>query len=80
MFRVRDLFIVPLLLSVFGCATAPLKTPRETPRRVQPAPPTEVKSVPPIIALVLGGGAARGFAHVGVIKAKIADKAGIAAR
>ena len=66
---VRNLFIVSLLLVVFGCATMPVETPREAPREVPPAPPTEVKSVPPKIALVLGGGAARGFAHVGVIKA-----------
>ncbi|OFZ88564.1 MAG: esterase [Betaproteobacteria bacterium RIFCSPLOWO2_12_FULL_62_58] len=69
MFPVRNLFIVPLLLVVFGCATAPVETPREFPREVPPAPPTEVKSVPPKIALVLGSGAARGFAHIGVIKA-----------
>lgn len=68
-FRVRNLFIVLLLLSVFGCVTAPVETPRQVPGEVPPAPPTEVKSVPPKIALVLGGGAARGFAHVGVIKA-----------
>lgn len=33
------------------------------------APPAELRAVPPKVALVLGGGAARGFAHVGVIKA-----------
>lgn len=33
-----------------------------------PPPPPEVVIPPPRIALVLGGGAARGFAHVGVIK------------
>ncbi len=36
---------------------------------VEPLPPPEVKRVPPKIALALGGGAARGFAHIGVIKA-----------
>lgn len=37
---------------------------------VQPPPPVEPPHipVPPKVALVLGGGAARGFAHVGVIK------------
>lgn len=41
----------------------------------KPAPPVEVppkpevQLVPPKIALALGGGAARGFAHIGVIKA-----------
>jgi NTE family protein len=42
---------------------------------VKPAPVVEapvkpdIKPVPPKIALALGGGAARGFAHIGVIKA-----------
>jgi NTE family protein len=36
---------------------------------VAPAPAPEIKVPPPRIALVLGGGAARGFAHIGVIKA-----------
>lgn len=41
----------------------------EAPTPPAPAPPsTAVSTVPPKIALVLGGGAARGFAHVGVIK------------
>ncbi|MSQ59897.1 MAG: patatin-like phospholipase family protein [Betaproteobacteria bacterium] len=35
----------------------------------QPAPPPPVVIPPPKIALVLGGGAAKGFAHIGVIKA-----------
>jgi NTE family protein len=34
-----------------------------------PVPEPEVKIPPPRIALVLGGGAAKGFAHIGVIKA-----------
>ena len=36
---------------------------------IEPPPKPEVRLVPPRIALALGGGAARGFAHVGVIKA-----------
>lgn len=36
---------------------------------IEPVLKTEVRMVPPKIALALGGGAARGFAHVGVIKA-----------
>jgi len=39
------------------------------PPPVAPAPAPEIKVPPPRIALVLGGGAARGFAHIGVIKA-----------
>ena len=53
-----------LLLAALLCAcavTPPLPPPAPTP------PPTPK---PPLkIALVLGGGAARGFAHIGVIKA-----------
>jgi len=43
-------------LTLAGCASAP-----------PPPPPTAVKPIK--IGLALGGGAARGFAHVGVIKA-----------
>src|SRR5262249_4933211 len=34
-----------------------------------PPAPSEVRIPPPRIALALGGGAAKGFAHIGVIKA-----------
>ena len=47
-------------------ADVPAK-PATTP--VEPAPKPEVRWVAPKVALALGGGAARGFAHVGVIKA-----------
>lgn len=49
-----------LLLALAGCSTAP--TTVSTPSVVLPPAPMK-------IALALGGGAARGFAHVGVIKA-----------
>jgi NTE family protein len=55
-------------LFLFGCATAPSDAPPEAP----PAP--EPKVVRPRIGLVLGGGAARGFAHVGVIKVLEANR------
>jgi NTE family protein len=53
-----------LLLLLASCSFAPLTPP------AQPAANLAAKPVPPKprIALVLGGGAARGFAHVGVIK------------
>jgi NTE family protein len=54
-----------LLLAVLaGCTTL------EPPAPVSPAvqPDVEVPQRPPRLGLVLGGGAARGFAHVGVIK------------
>jgi len=56
-----------LLAGLAGCAGVPpqVATPQPPPPVV--APPAPVPP-PPKIALVLGGGAARGFAHVGVIK------------
>lgn len=46
-----------------GCATPPPPSPPAV-----PAPPLEPPLRPPRIGLALGGGAARGFAHVGVIQ------------
>ena len=63
--------ILPGLLALLlaGCATPPAGAP------VPPvAPPTAIKT-PPHIGLALGGGAARGFAHVGVIQ--VLEEAGI---
>ena len=51
-----------LLLLLAACAT------QQTPPPAQPKPQV-VERPPARIALALGGGAARGFAHVGVIKA-----------
>lgn len=45
---------------VLSACSAPVKPVEPSTKVVQPAPPK--------IALVLGGGAARGFAHIGVIK------------
>ncbi len=62
-----------LVLFLGGCATqssAPLVLP--PPVAVAAAP---VVKVPPRIGLALGGGAARGFAHVGVIQ--VLEEAGI---
>ncbi|MDP2154735.1 MAG: patatin-like phospholipase family protein [Sulfuricella sp.] len=58
---IATLFSFLLMLS--GCATAPVATDASIPK-VQPAP----KPPAPKVALVLGGGAVRGFAHIGVIK------------
>ncbi|NKF21524.1 patatin-like phospholipase family protein [Solimonas marina] len=49
-----------LLLAV--CAACATKPPEPTPAPPAPPPP------PPKVALVLGGGGARGFAHIGVLK------------
>jgi len=51
------------LLMISGCTTVPVAKDASA-AKVQPAP----KPPAPKIALVLGGGAVRGFAHIGVIK------------
>lgn len=56
----RGSLLVVLAVVLSACATPPPAPP--------PAPAVTPKP-PPKVALVLGGGAARGFAHVGVIKA-----------
>lgn len=58
-----------LLLSTAACTTPPVAPPPVTPPIAQPVTPPVVARPPAKIALALGGGAARGFAHVGVIKA-----------
>jgi NTE family protein len=75
-----------LALALAGCVTAPPETAR--PVAVEPVPSTGsptpavvapdlpiVARVLPRIGLALGGGAARGFAHVGVIQ--VLEEAGI---
>lgn len=54
-----------------GCVSAPVQTPPTEPPWVAPV---AVKR-PPRIGLALGGGAARGFAHVGVIQ--VLEEAGL---
>jgi len=71
-------FLVPLVFAAFlvGCATAPAPDipPVQPLPPSQPATPAFVK-IPPRLGLALGGGAARGFAHVGVIQ--VLEEAGI---
>ena len=63
------------LLMAGGCASPPPES-AVTPRVVPvPLPTPERTSIPPRIGLALGGGAARGFAHVGVIS--VLERAGI---
>ena len=51
-----------------GCQTAPPAPPAALPAS-PPTPPAALKPPkPPRIGLALGGGAARGFAHIGVIQ------------
>ena len=66
---------VPLMAMVFGaCTQAPLLTPPVSEGNVS-NPPLAVQKRAPKIGLALGGGAARGFAHVGVIQ--VLEEAGI---
>lgn len=60
--------LLALLLS--ACAVAPVPPVPEPPPVIQPIP-----KKPPRIGLALGGGAARGFAHIGVIQ--VLEEAGI---
>ncbi len=54
-----------------GCVSTPVHTPPDTSSPVVTAAPKR----PPKIGLALGGGAARGFAHIGVIQ--VLEEAGI---
>ncbi|MET0290446.1 MAG: patatin-like phospholipase family protein [Pseudoxanthomonas sp.] len=47
-----------------GCGGDPVRTPPPTPALVTPIQPVR----PVVVGLALGGGAAKGFAHIGVIK------------
>lgn len=69
--RSRCVWVVGLALLLASCASPP---------RPEPAAPPPVVVAPPLkpaprIGLALGGGAARGFAHVGVIQ--VLEEAGI---
>ncbi len=60
----KKALITLVLLGTTACTSTTV-----TPPPVMPAPPVVAERPPAKIALALGGGAARGFAHVGVIKA-----------
>jgi len=62
-----------LVLGLVGCASPPALHPSTPPSPTPEVAP--VVRVPPRIGLALGGGAARGFAHVGVIQ--VLEEAGI---
>jgi NTE family protein len=63
----RRLPVAGLALSLLAACAAPVK-PTPTAPPAPPAPPVVARAAPRI-GLVLGGGAARGFAHIGAIKA-----------
>lgn len=64
-----------------ACSSAPIRTAEPLPNQVptQPAEPLPVppkpQPKPPRVGLALGGGAARGFAHIGVIQ--VLEEAGL---
>jgi len=73
--RVTSLALAGTLAALSGCRSGP--TPLPPPPVTAAQPPAAVQRTPapkPRIALVLGGGAARGFAHVGVIRALEQEK------
>jgi NTE family protein len=80
-----SLFVVAIGVALTGCATShpasPTSSPTITSQVTTPlATATPPKTVPvpdhaPQIALVLGGGGARGYAHIGVLK--VLQQAGI---
>ena len=67
-------FALAICVLVAGCSVAPVQQP-EAPTPPTPSQPAPVVKRPPRIGLALGGGAARGFAHVGVIQ--VLEEAGI---
>lgn len=70
--HLKSITLAAVVLTLFGCAT-PMPPTLPAPE-LAPALPTVAKK-PPRIGLALGGGAARGFAHIGVIQ--VLEEAGI---
>ncbi len=71
------LHLLGALLAVLlaGCQTAPKPAPPPVVPVVPVPPVPKPAPKPPVIGLALGGGAARGFAHIGVIQ--VLEEAGI---
>ncbi|MEJ6001634.1 patatin-like phospholipase family protein [Paucibacter soli] len=63
----RRVALLLLGLALAACSSAP-RQPAVQPEPEPPAVPRPVVPKPPRIGLALGGGAARGFAHIGVIQ------------
>ena len=60
--------VIMLYLLLAGCATVAVTPQSDNPPQARPIQPIVIPERP-VVAFVLGGGAARGFAHVGVLKA-----------
>jgi NTE family protein len=63
----RTAWILAAVLLIAGCSSGPPRLPETPPVATVPTTP-EVPTRAPRLGLALGGGAARGFAHVGVIQ------------
>lgn len=66
----RRPLLAAALAVLAGCSVLPTQTPQPpvvTPP-VEPPPLVKPAPKPPRLGLALGGGAARGFAHIGVIQ------------
>jgi NTE family protein len=72
----KFLLIFFTAFTLFGCVSPPKESPvPDVPVLAPPTPVVVAPKIPPRIGLALGGGAARGFAHVGVIQ--VLEEAGI---
>ena len=73
----RRLFLMAAAWGLAGCQSAPTAIAPPVASPQPPAPPATpaVAKRPPRLGLALGGGAARGFAHIGVIQ--VLEDAGI---
>ena len=73
----KYLLLLVAVFTLLGCASPPKEVPSSEVVVVPVVPPqvAVVRKIPPRIGLALGGGAARGFAHVGVIQ--VLEEAGI---
>ncbi|HEY2978939.1 MAG TPA: patatin-like phospholipase family protein [Burkholderiaceae bacterium] len=72
LYRSRLWPFLVLALALAGCQSLPVPTPPAKESAIEPPPPVVVPPLkpvrPPRVGLALGGGAARGFAHIGVIQ------------
>jgi len=71
---IGSLSVLWLYMLVVGCASVAVTPEDEHPPRTLPIQPVQ-NPARPVVAFVLGGGAARGFAHVGALK--VLDENGI---
>ncbi len=74
--RCRSWLVMAAAALLAACQTPPPAPPVAVPSAPPPAAvPAKPPPKPPVIGLALGGGAARGFAHIGVIQ--VLEEAGI---